>query len=96
MRALRSRPPGSDPLTVVDYLYLGQLPPLLFANDVWQEVRSRLRDEADAKQRLQGAVGQIAPVRNEIAHVREVAPDRLLKATVACDEILALLGGRSR
>ena len=33
-RALRTRPPGSDPLTVVDYLYLGQLPPLLFANDV--------------------------------------------------------------
>ena len=96
MRALRARPPGSDPLTVVDYLYLGQLPPLLFANDVWQEVRSKLRDEADAKQRLQGAVGQIAPVRNEIAHVREVASDRLMKATVACDDILALLGGRSR
>ena len=96
MRALRARPPGSDPLTVVDYLYLSQLPPLLFANDVWQEVRSRLPDGADAKQRLQGAVGQIAPVRNEIAHVREVAPDRLLKATVACDDILTLLGGRSR
>jgi hypothetical protein len=96
VRALRARPPGSDPLTVVDYLYLGQLPPLLFANDVWQEVRSRLRDEAGAKQHLQGAVSQIAPVRNEIAHVREVAADRLLKATVACDEILALLGGQSR
>jgi len=96
MRALRARPPGSDPLTVVDYLYLGQLSPLLFANDVWQEVRSRLPDEADAKQRLQGAVSQIAPVRNEIAHVREVAPDRLLKATVACDDIQALLGSRSR
>ena len=96
MRALRARPAGSDPLTVVDYLYLGQLPPLLFANDVWQEVRSRLLDETDAKQRLQGAVGQIAPVRNEIAHVREVAPDRLLKATVACDDVFALLGGRSR
>jgi hypothetical protein len=95
-RALRARPSGSDPLTVVDYLYLGQLPTLLFVNDVWQEARSRLRDEADAKQRLQGAVGQIAPVRNEIAHVREVAPDRLLKATVACDDIQALLGGRSR
>jgi hypothetical protein len=95
MRALRARPPGSDPLTVVDYLYLGQLPALLFANDVWQKVRSRLRDEADAKQRLQAAVGQIAPVRNEIAHVREVAPDRLLRATVACDDILALLRRRS-
>jgi hypothetical protein len=96
MRALRARPAGSDPLTVVDYLYLGQLPPLLFANDVWQEVRSRLRDEVDAKQRLQGAVGQIAPVRNEIAHVRDVASDRLLKAIVACDDIQALIGSRSR
>lgn len=54
-----------------------------------------MRDGADAKQRLQSAVGQIAPVRNEIAHVREVAPDRLLKATVACDDLLALLGRRS-
>jgi len=90
-RTLRSRPPGSDPLTVVDYLYLGQLPALAFADDVWQEVRSRLRNEADIKQRIQIAVGQIAPVRNEIAHVREVASDRLLKATVACDDLAALL-----
>ena len=52
-RALRSRPAGSDPLTVVDYLYLGQLPPLLFANDVWQYAKTRLSDAADAKQRLQ-------------------------------------------
>ena len=92
-RALRSRPAGSDPLTVVDYLYLGQLPPLLFANDVWQYAKTRLSDAADAKQRLQLALAQIAPVRNEIAHVREVAPDRLLKATVACGEVLSLLSG---
>lgn len=96
MRALRVRPAGSDPLTVVDYLYLGQLPALLFRHEVWQEVRSRLRDEADAKQRLQVAVGQIAPVRNEIAHVREVTPDRLMKATVACDDILVLFEDRGR
>jgi hypothetical protein len=96
IRALRARPPGSDPLTIVDYLYLGQLPPLLFPNDVWQGVRSRLGNEPDVKQRLQGAVSQIAPVRNEIAHVREVAPDRLMKATVACDDVLALLGRPSR
>jgi hypothetical protein len=94
-RALRARPPGSDPLTVVDYLYLGQLPPLLFSNDVWQDARIRLHDQTDAKQRLQAAVGQIAPVRNEIAHVREVAPDRLRKVTVACDDLLAMLKGRS-
>ena len=45
-RALRTRPPGSDPLTMVDYLYLGQLPPLLFANEVWQDVKSRLSDQS--------------------------------------------------
>ena len=89
-RALRTRPPGSDPLTVVDYLYLGQLPALLFASEVWQYVKSRLSDATDARQRLQVAIAQIAPVRNEIAHVREVAPDRLLKATVACGDVLAL------
>ena len=32
-RALRTRPAGSDPLSIVDYLYLAQLPPLLFASD---------------------------------------------------------------
>ena len=42
-RALRARPAGSEPLSIVDYLYLGQLPPLLFAADVWQEARHRLR-----------------------------------------------------
>ena len=79
-RALRARPAGSEPLSIVDYLYLGQLPPLLFATDVWQDARHRLGDAQDGKQRLQSAIGQIAPVRNEIAHVREVDRDRLLRA----------------
>ena len=67
-----------DALSIVDYLYLGQIPPLLFATDVWQEVRHRLQDSPDLKQRLQTAIGQIASVRNEIAHVREVETNRLL------------------
>lgn len=90
-RALRTRPAGGDRLALVDYLYLGQLPPLLFANDVWPYAKSKLGDAADVKQRLQLAVSQIAPVRNEIAHVREVAPERLLRATVACADVRALL-----
>ncbi|HTR14055.1 MAG TPA: hypothetical protein VMI72_12585, partial [Roseiarcus sp.] len=90
-RALRSRPAGSDPLASVDYLYLGQLPPLLFAADVWQEARCRLGEAADLKQKLQAAVSAIAPVRNEIAHVREVERDRLLRADVACGDLLELL-----
>ena len=52
-RALRTRPPGSDPLTVVDYLYLGQLPALLFGSEVWQHVKSKWNDAADTRQRLQ-------------------------------------------
>ncbi len=91
-RALRARPMGSDPLSVVDYLYLAQLPPLLFSNDVWSETKDRLGNAQDLKQRLNTLIGQITPVRNEIAHVREVAPDRLKKADVACDEVLTMIG----
>jgi hypothetical protein len=94
-RALRARPAGSDPLSIVDYLYLAQLPPLLFAADVWQEARRHFDGAAqDAKQRLRSAVSQIAPVRNEIAHVREVGRDRLLRATVECAELLKMLHGQ--
>lgn len=92
-RALRARPVGAEALSVVDYLYLGQLTPILFAADVWQEVRGRFSSMPDAKQRLQVAVGQIAPVRNEIAHVREVERDRLLRANLACTDVLEMLRG---
>jgi hypothetical protein len=93
-RALRARPAGSEPLSIVDYLYLGQLPSLLFATDVWQDARRRLGDALDAKQRIQAAIGQIAPVRNEIAHVREVGDNRLLRASVACTDLLEMLQRR--
>jgi hypothetical protein len=93
-RALQARPVGSEPLSIVDYLYLGQIPPLLFAADAWQEARLRFGGERDAKQRLNSAVSQIAPVRNEIAHVREVDPDRLLRASVACADVMKMLQGR--
>jgi hypothetical protein len=91
-RALRARPAGAEPLSVVDYLYLGQLPPLLFATDAWPHARQRLGGASDLKQRLQTAIGRIAPIRNEIAHVREVDQDRLMRATVACGDVLAMIG----
>ena len=94
-RALRARPAGSEQLSIVDYLYLGQIPPLLFAPEVWQATRLRLGGAPDAKQRLQSAVGQIAPVRNEIAHVREVENDRLLRASVGCADVLEMLQSSS-
>jgi hypothetical protein len=93
-RALRARPAGSEPLSIVDYLYLGQLPPLLFAADAWQDACHRLGGAPDGKQQLQSAVGQIAPVRNEIAHVREVDRDRLLRASAACADVLEMVQGR--
>lgn len=94
-RALRARPAGVEPLSIVDYLYLGQLLPLLFSADVWQDTRTRLGEAPDLKQRLTVALGQIAPVRNEIAHVREVGRDRLLRASLACTDVLTSLGGSS-
>jgi hypothetical protein len=90
-RSLRARPAGLEPLSIVDYLYLGQLPNLLFAANVWQDARSRLGGAPD-KQRLQSLIGQIASVRNEIAHVREVDRGRLLRASVACADVLEMLG----
>ncbi len=92
-RNLSARTAGSEPLGIVDYLYLGQIPSLLFTADVQQETRRRLGNPPDLKQRLLAAVDQIAPVRNEIAHVREVDRDRLLRASVACADILQMLGG---
>jgi len=93
-RAARGRSAGADPLSIVDYLYLAQLPNLLFAQDVWQEARNHFRDAQNAKQRLQTAISQIAPVRNEIAHVREVHQDRLLRANLACTDVLEMLSAR--
>jgi hypothetical protein len=94
-RALRARPAGSDPLSIVDYLYLGQLPPLLFAPDVWQNARRRFGEAPDSKQRLQASIMQIAPVRNEIAHVREVSGDRLVRARLACGDVMGMLQART-
>jgi hypothetical protein len=92
-RSLRARPAGSEPLSIVDYLYLAQLPPLLFATEVWQDVRQHLGSGSDVKQRLQSLLEQIAPVRNEIAHVREVDRDSLQRASVACADMLKMLQG---
>jgi hypothetical protein len=73
----------------VDYLYLAQLPKLLFDRDVSPQVTKRFG--SNIRGRLDSAMQQIAPVRNEIAHVREVAQDRLMRATLACNDVLAVL-----
>ena len=78
-------------MSIVDYLYLGQLPHLLFASDVWQRARDRFIEVPDVKKKLQDALATVIPVRNEIAHVREVAPERLQRASLACRDIAALI-----
>jgi hypothetical protein len=94
-RALRFRPASADPLSVVDYLYLAQLPSLLFRPEVWQDIHSSFKGD-DPKGRLEASIQQIAPVRNEIAHVREVSGDRLQRANVACLDVLRILGRDAR
>lgn len=94
-RNLARRPAGVDPLSIVDYLYLGQLPTILFAPDAQQEARTHFAGAQDPKPKLLAAVSQIVPVRNEIAHVREIDRDRLLRATVACADILEMLKGKA-
>lgn len=90
-RALRALPPGSDPLRLVDYLYLGQLPMLLFRNETWPAAQAKLAGPPDIKNKLQSAIREIVPVRNEIAHVREVSGERLQRANVACTDVLRMI-----
>jgi hypothetical protein len=94
-RALRTLPAGSDPMRIVDYLYLAQLPALLTRNDIWADARTKLRGGPDVKEKLRSSVEQIAPVRNEIAHVREVSSERLQRANVACMDVLGITGAAS-
>lgn len=91
-RLLRKRAPGADPLSVVDYLYLGQLPALLFSNDAWPDAQKRMKAGANGKQQIETAVQQIAAVRNEIAHVREVSTAQLQKTSVACNDLIEMIG----
>jgi hypothetical protein len=91
-RASRNRPVGADPLGLVDYLYIGQLPGLLFNSGVWPEARHRFGSDLNAKGKLQLAIDQIVPVRNEIAHLREVPQERLQRASLACIDLIAMIG----
>lgn len=90
-RALRSRPANVDALSIVDYLYMGQLVPLLTHSLVW-DVSSRVFNwKPGTKAALNNAVADIAPVRNEIAHVREVEKERLMRATLAASAVVSFV-----
>jgi hypothetical protein len=47
------------------------------------------------KQQMQTAFTEIMPVRNAIAHVREVEPDSLQRANLACGDVLGMLRSSS-
>jgi hypothetical protein len=89
--SLRSRPSGAQPLSIVDYLYLQGLPTLLFSTEVWQDVRERIGGDKETKGRLQAAIQNIVKVRNEIAHVRDVPHDELMRASVACGDVMEMI-----
>ena len=59
-----------------------------------RDARHRFGGAPDGKQQLQSPVSQIAPVRDEIFHVREVDRDRL-RASVACADGLEMLRRRN-
>jgi hypothetical protein len=90
-RALRARPAGLEPLSIVDYLYLGQMPQLLFSDHTQQLARQFLGGDRDVKQELRAAINNIVPVRNEIAHIREVDRERLLRAKLACADVVKMV-----
>ena len=85
-------------MAVPDFQTL-MLPLLKLAGDgqlhAFAEAVERMGDAPDVKQRLQSALDRIAPFRNEIAHVREVDRDRLLRASVACNDVLEMVQGRT-
>jgi hypothetical protein len=90
-RASKNMPVGADPLGLVDYLYIAQLPGLLFKCDVWPEARSRFGANQDIKRKLQETIEQIVPVRNEIAHLREVPQEKLQRASLACSDLMSMI-----
>lgn len=84
---------GSDPLSVTDCLYLGQLLPLLTHRSVSDVVGRTFLWSKETKGHLNDAVSAIAPVRNDIAHVREVDRERLMRATLAAADIKKAVAG---
>jgi hypothetical protein len=61
VRALRARPVTPEPLTVIDYSYLAQLPSLLFTNAVWESAHDQLGGSSAMKQGLRAAIGPADP-----------------------------------
>ena len=74
------RAPGAEPLSIVDYLYLGQLPALLFAADVRQEARRALHRCTGSQQRLQAA-----SARSRRSGTRSLMSARSIRPAPSCE-----------
>ena len=69
--------------------------PPVSPKDVRQDARTPLGRRAGREAAAPVGSRHIAPVRNEIAHVREIDQDRLLRASVACSDVMGMLQKRT-
>lgn len=82
--------PGREPLeklAILDFTFLGQLGQLMLWGPAWDMFRHLFRDKRDLEDLLKG----IAPVRNDMAHFRNVPDKELARCRVASDDLLAVL-----
>jgi hypothetical protein len=81
---------GREPLeerAILDFTYLGQLGQLMLWGPAWDMFRHLFGDKRDLEDLLKG----IAPVRNDMAHFRNVPDKELARCRVASDDLLAVL-----
>jgi hypothetical protein len=79
--------PRPETLGLLDYFYLGQLLNFMLLNIAWDMFTHMFRD----KRALEDIRKAIAPVRNDIAHFRNVPPKELERCRIACDDLLVIL-----
>jgi energy-coupling factor transporter ATP-binding protein EcfA2 len=77
----------ADEQAILDFAYLGQLGQLMLWGPAWDMFRHLFRDKRDLEDLLKG----ISPVRNDMAHFRNVPDKELARCRVASDDLLAVL-----
>ncbi len=72
---------------ILDYTFLGQLVGLVVARDAWRVFQPVFGDKQDFERLMAG----IKPVRDDLAHGREVPQTELERAKVNCNDVVALI-----
>jgi hypothetical protein len=93
----RSRDPPGPPTFQQDFrkTQAPQPGPPTFQQDFRKTQAPQPGWASGLKQQMQTAFTEIMPVRNAIAHVREVEPDSLQRANLACGDVLGMLRSSS-